>query len=296
MSELTKKIARMPIIGAIALCAYRARVALGYYRAPLSNLVRWIFKSRETSNFTYDLQDLNKRYLAALIAQVVGTTSSVIMAYFEEIETDAGLKRHITEATLRSDRAFMADTDVHFARRIGWYAFARALKPRVIVETGVDKGLGSCVLTAALAKNAQEGRGGEYFGLDINPNAGYLLSDRYANYGRILYGDAIESLRNIKSGIDLYISDSDHSADYEALEYKAVAGKLSAHAIVLSDNAHVTDKLLEFSLTTGRHFLFFQEKPSNHWYPGASIGISYSPGDWQSINSLSDSRATEETT
>ncbi len=250
----------------------------------------------ETSNFTYDLQVLNKRYLAALIAQVVGTTSSVIMAYFEELETDGGLKRHIAEATLRSGRACRADTDVHFARRVGWYAFARALKPRVIVETGVDKGLGSCVLTAALAKNAQEGHGGEYFGLDINPSAGYLLSDRYADYGRILYGDAIESLHKIDSGIDLYISDSDHSADYEAAEYAAVAGKLSDIAIILADNAHVTDKLLEFSLATDRHFLYFQENPSNHWYPGGSIGISYSPSAWQSINSLSDSRATEETT
>jgi hypothetical protein len=275
MSALTKTIARVPIIGGIALRAYRARVALGYYRAPLSNLLKWIFKSRETSNFTYDLQDLNKRYLAALIAQVVGTTSGVIMAYFEEIETDAGLKQHITEATLRSDRAFMADADVHFARRIGWYAFARALKPRVIVETGVDKGLGSCVLTSALERNAQEGQGGKYFGLDINPRAGYLLSGRYASYGRILYGDAIESLGKIDSGVDLYISDSDHSADYEALEYKAVADKLAPHAIILSDNAHVTDKLLEFSLATDRRFLYFQEKPFNHWYPGASIGISF---------------------
>jgi predicted O-methyltransferase YrrM len=278
MSELTKKIARMPIIGVIALRAYRTRIALGYYRAPLSNLLKWIFKSRETSNFTYDLQDMNRRYLAALIAHVVGTTSGDIMAYFEEIEGDSGLKQHITEATKRSDWAFMADTEVRFARRIGWYAFARALKPRIIVETGVDKGLGSCVLTAALDRNSREGHGGQYFGLDINPKAGYLLSDRYAGCGRILYGDAIESLRKIDSGIDLYISDSDHSADYEALEYKAVVSKLSPHAVVLSDNAHVTDKLLEFSLATDRHFLYFQEKPSNHWYPGASIGISFNPG------------------
>src|ERR1700691_973200 len=120
MSALTKTIARVPIIGGIALRAYRARVALGYYRAPLANLLRWIFKSRETSNFTYDLTDMNQRYLAALIAQVAGTTSGVIMGYFEEIKGDSALKRHITEATKRSDWAFMADTDVRFARRIGW--------------------------------------------------------------------------------------------------------------------------------------------------------------------------------
>jgi hypothetical protein len=191
MSELTRKIARMPIIGVIALRAYRARIALGYYRAPLSNLLRWIFKSRETSNFTYDLQDINRRYLAALIAHVVGTTSGDIMAYFEEIEGDSGLKRHIADATKRSDWGFMADTEVRFARRIGWYAFARALKPRIIVETGVDKGLGSCVLTAALDRNSREGHGGQYFGLDINPKAGYLLSDRYAGCGRISAQDRL---------------------------------------------------------------------------------------------------------
>ena len=30
-------------------------------------------------------------------------------------------------------------------------------KPKIVVETGVDKGLGACVLTAALMKNSEEG-------------------------------------------------------------------------------------------------------------------------------------------
>jgi predicted O-methyltransferase YrrM len=275
MRALRKAIARTPIIGPLALGAYRARIALGYFQAPLANLGKWLFTSRETSNFTYPLQETNKRYLAALIAPVVGSTFAVIQGYFEEIEQDAALRQHIAEATMQSDRAFMADSSVHFARRIGWYAVARATKPRTIVETGVDKGLGSCVLTAALIRNAQEGREGRYYGLDINPSAGYLLAGRYADYGQMLYGDAVESIGKLDGAVDLYVSDSDHSADYEAAEYAALAGKLSDRAIILADNAHVTDKLLEFSLATGRQFLFFQEKPLGHWYPGAGIGISY---------------------
>ena len=98
----------------------------------------------------------------------------------------------------------------------------------------------------------------------------------YANYGCILYGDSIESLKKFDEGmIDLFINDSDHSADYEAKEYDSIANKLSKHAIVLGDNSHATNKLLEFSLETNRHFVFFQEKPLNHWYPGAGIGISF---------------------
>ena len=112
-------------------------------------------------------------------------------------------------------------------------------------------------------------------GTDINPLAGYLLSGDYANYGSILYGDSIESLKKFDDEIDLFINDSDHSEEYEAGEYKTIANMLSQHAVILGDNSHYTDKLLEFSLETNRHFVFFQEKPKNHWYPGAGIGISF---------------------
>lgn len=144
-----------------------------------------------------------------------------------------------------------------------------------MIESGVDKGLGSCVLTAALKKNAEEGHAGRYYGLDINPKAGYLLSGPYAHYGSILYGDAIESIAKLDGSVDIYINDSDHSAEYEAREYGAILNKLAEHAIMLGDNAHVSAKLLEFSLAQNRNFVFFQERPRDHWYPGGGIGISF---------------------
>jgi hypothetical protein len=45
---------------------------------------------------------------------------------------------------------------------------------------------------------------------------------------------------------------------------------------VLSDNADCTDELLKFALGTGRRFLFFAEKPKNHWWPGDGIGVAFS--------------------
>ena len=35
------------------------------------------------------------------------------------------------------------------------------------------------------------------------------------------------------------------------------------------------DKNLNFSMINKRNFVLFKEKPKNHWYPGAGIGISY---------------------
>ena len=275
MSKLTVTLAKIPLVGPAALIAYRTKTALGYSSRPLPNLFKWLIKSKETGNFTYHLEETNKRYLASLIADIFDVRFDEVMAYFREIEEDTELSKHIAEVTEKSDRAFMADKEVRLGRRIGWYAIARAIKPRVIVETGVDKGLGSCVLTAALKKNAKEGHAGRYYGLDINPKAGYLLSGEYAQYGTILYGDAIATINKFEGIVDLHINDSDHSAEYEGLEYQAVADKLSDRAIILGDNSHISDKLLEYSLRNDRRFLFFQERPRNHWYPGAGIGISF---------------------
>jgi predicted O-methyltransferase YrrM len=197
------------------------------------------------------------------------------MSYIRELETDAALRTHIENAVRASEFAFMADKEARYGRRVGWYALARCLKPKVIFETGVDKGLGACVLTAALRRNALEKHRGRYFGTDNNAAAGYLLSGEYANHGEVLYGDSIESLKKFDGEIDLFINDSDHSPEYEAEEYRAIANKLSMNAVILGDNAHVTEKLLEFSLETKRHFVFFQEKPKFHWYPGAGFGVSF---------------------
>ncbi len=272
---MKKSLVRTPFLGRAILAVFRARTAIGYFRKPLFSLIKWLFRSKETTNFTYDLEENNKRYLASLISDIANIKFSVAMAYIKEIEKDKELRKHIADASARSDLAFMADKKVRYGRRIGWYAFVRALKPKVVVETGVDKGLGACVLTAALKKNKEEGREGQYYGTDINPKAGYLLSGDYANFGTILYGDSIESLKDLDCTIDLFVNDSDHSAAYEADEYKTIENKLSGNAIILGDNAHYTDKLLEFSLKANRHFIFFQEKPLDHWYPGAGIGISF---------------------
>ena len=275
MPKMINILLRTPFFGRALLGVLRARTALGYFRKPFSNLVKWLFSSREHANFTYNLEEDNIRYLASLIAHVVNIKYETVIGYIREIEQDTELQRHIAEAIEKSDFSFLADKKARFGRRVGWYAIARALKPKTIIETGVDKGLGACVLTAALMKNKEEGYEGHYYGTDINPKAGYLLSDKYAHYGTILYGDSIGSLKAFDGIVDLFINDSDHSATYEEEEYKIIEGKLSQRAIVLGDNSHATNKLLEFSLRTKRHFVFFQERPSEHWYPGAGIGISF---------------------
>lgn len=272
MKDVIKK---NPLLRTLVLPLHRARIASGYLSPLCKKAMHWLFHSRETTNFTYDLTPKNKEYLCSTLAVVTGAPPEALMGYLCEIEQDDALRRHVVETTAASNLSFKADATAKFHKRIGWYALARALKPKVIVETGVDKGLGSVVLCAALLRNRDEGNPGRYFGTDLNPQAGYLLKGRYAEVGEILYGDSVESLRNMQQPIDLFINDSDHSADYEALEYQTIADKLAPAGVVLGDNAHVTDKLLRFSNSHGRNFLFWKEEPLDHWYPGGGIGMSW---------------------
>lgn len=255
----------------------RRRAAQQYYAQPLQEIKKWVYESRERTNFTYHLTPLNRLYLAHFISNITLLPVSTIKKYLTEIETDTILQQHIKEKTLKSTYRIEADLEARYGRRIGWYALVRALKPKVVIETGVDKGLGSCVLCAALLKNKSEGFEGEYFGTDINPNAGYLLDDIYKSIGKILYGDSIQSLQAFTQAIDLFINDSDHSHQYEANEYATIASKLSAYAYIISDNAHVSPELAHFAEKTGRCYHYFQEKPANHWYPGAGLGVAYYP-------------------
>ena len=215
-------------------------------------------------------------YLAHTLAVALGVGLEEVNRYIAEVQGDTALRDHILKGIDQSSLRTYADLRVSFGRRLGWYVFVRALRPKVLVETGIDKGMGSVLLCSALLRNKQEGFPGRYYGTDINPEAGYLLTGPYKEVGEILYGDSIESLRNLQPAINLFINDSDHSDDYEYREYRMIEHKLAPGAYILGDNAHVTDRLAVFSQETGRSFLYFKEEPREHWYPGAGLGIAFS--------------------
>lgn len=253
----------------------RLTAALNYVRSTIDSLDAWVTDSKEVSNYTYNLTPLARKQLAAAVAVALDRPYAEIEGYITELENDRALAETIVKRS-ESDRYF--DTHDHsalFGRRMGWYAVARALKPKIIIETGVDKGLGSMTMAAALLRNEAEGHPGRYFGTDIVPGAGFLLCEPYARVAQLLIGDSIESLKAFDQPIDLFINDSDHSAQYEADEYDVIESKLSDRAVVLGDNSHVTDALLNFANRTNRSFLFYREVPLKHWYPGAGIGIAF---------------------
>lgn len=253
----------------------RADFMFTYIKPVMEDFVKWLVRSRETTNFTYDLTSDSMEYLAHTLCVVTGQPYDTIRGYMEEPAADTALHDHIRNTTRNSRHWWAADDVVRFGRRLGWYALVRAIKPRVVIETGVDKGLGAVLLASAVLRNRSEGHEGIYRGTDIRTTAGYLLSGPYKEAGHVLYGDSIESLTAFGQPIDLFINDSDHSADYEYREYQTIEGKLTPESVVVSDNGHVTAKLAKFARETDRRFVYFQEQPANHWYPGGGLGIAF---------------------
>jgi predicted O-methyltransferase YrrM len=271
------RIRELPIVGSAASQAFRLRTAASVVGGTLSSVMRWLFTSREYTNYTYDLTELNKLHLAFFLGNGTGVSHETARAYIRELEEDEALQGHIRSMTSASRERRFADRRAQYGRRLGWYALVRIVKPRVVVETGVDKGLGACVLTAALMRNEAEGSPGRYYGTDIQPRSGFLLAGRYRDLGEIIVGDSVTSLLSFDQTIDLFISDSDHTPGYEEREYEVISSRLSPGAYVVSDTAEKTHALPDFAVRTGRRFAYFQEQPLRHWWPGTGIGLAYPP-------------------
>ena len=269
MSRFSEFVARSRF-APLASFGLRLQAVAVFNSKMMGRSLRWVFSSREHTNYTYDLTALNRSHLAWFVAVVTGREVTEILGYFEELEGDDSLRGTIVASIDSSDRSRLTDREIRWHKRLGWYAVVRALKPVHVVETGTDKGLGAMVLAAALDKNGD----GRVTTIDVNPGSGSLISGQYSHYIDRYHLDSIEALKNVDS-VDLFIHDSLHTRDHEMAEYLTVCTRLTRSAIVLTDNGHVTNALPEWARATDRRFLYWQERPDAHWYPGGGIGVAW---------------------
>lgn len=228
----------------------------------------WLFRSREFTNFTYDLTPENKQYLAWFIADISKKSALEIQDYILALEGNEKLSMHISRQLRTNLRGNEID-ETFFGRRVGWYAIVRACKLMLVVETGTDKGLGSLVLAEAISGNGF----GCLITIDVEPSSGLLIGDAYEGIIEHIIDDSVSAITRL-TDIDLFIHYSDHSTTHEMSEFEAAETRLSKTGLVISDNAHATTALAEWALKSKREFYFFAERPLNHWYSGAGIEVA----------------------
>ena len=244
----------------------------------VTELFDWIFTSKEYTNYTLSISPLHLNYMACFVSQIADIPFEKARGYIQELMDDTSIPAVVTEHIKACSANNSIDAEVRYGKRVVWYALARHFKPKTIIETGIDKGLGSVAMCLALIKNWEEGSPGYYFGLDINPQAGYLIQKPFSEIGRVLVGDSIESIQKFPDPIDFLICDSDHTIGYETREYQTAESKLSPRALIISDTASYDGSLFDYARATGRDFLYCPEYAEKHWYPGDGVGVAWRRG------------------
>ena len=157
------------------------------------------------------------------------------------------------------------------------YLLARTIKPNLIIESGIDKGLGSSLLCYAQFKNREEKQNDyRYIGVDIAKKNKFYFDKKnnlFSNF-EFIYEDSIKFLNKFseKNKI-MYISDAEHNYDFEIKEYNLIKKQFKNGSIIISDNN--SGSLNDFSKTNNKKISKFKEKSKNFWYKGATTTISY---------------------
>jgi hypothetical protein len=243
-----------------------------YGVAPRSFIaLRYVAIDPELENFTYDIA--NREELVRTLADVLQIDRDVVEAYVAEADGDPSVNRPTRgRPTLR----FRHKRELHPGRRLGWYVAARVLKPELIVETGIHAGLGSRLLLLALRRNRAEGAPGELLSIDISDQTGALVEKDLRDHWRQLIGSTYDVLPTAVAGrkVGMLIHDSAHTYECERFEFETALAVAADPIALISDNAHATTALPDLAAERELPYGYFQEKPRDHFYPGAGLGIA----------------------
>ena len=261
----------------ILLFLYRLLYVLSTYCLPKIILIfKWAFNSKELHSFTYNLTPFNAEYLLHNLSIITNLPYKQIKFYFEEISLNKDIGKYISEKIKNSEYKYLKDQRSELGNRFIHYCIIRAIKPKIIVENGVELGYTGTIVCEALLKNINEGFIGKYYGLDIDSNSGYLIKDiKYNNISKILIGDSLNILSTFEKNIDYYFSDGERTYNYEKAEFELLKSKVNKSGIIVSNKLQISDCTSSFAKEMNRKHIYFREDPFNHWYPGSHIGIVF---------------------
>src|SRR5690242_8026999 len=95
-SKLRRRIATSPI-GRGAALPLRTMAVARYDAHLIGRSLDWLVRSRETTNYTYDLDKLNLDQLCWFVAAIAGAEIGQVRAWTQELEKDEDLLGELTK-------------------------------------------------------------------------------------------------------------------------------------------------------------------------------------------------------
>jgi predicted O-methyltransferase YrrM len=152
------------------------------------------------------------------------------------------------------------------------YVFVRAVRPQVVVETGVELGVSSAYFLQGLKDNgagdlwsidlptvgASAGRVNQDGRLDQShvgslEQVGQAVPERLRGHWHLSLGDAKELLPKLEAPApwDIFFHDSDHSRAHMMWEYETAWPRLRPGGFLLSDDVPNNDAFVTFAANVG---------------------------------------------
>lgn len=233
--------------------------------------LRFVLFDPEFDNFTYELA--NESELLDFLAETQGVERSRVAKYFAETRTDPQLT---TELWRRLRWRLDYKRRPPLGRRATWYLLTRILQPELVVETGVQDGLGSLAVLRALAHNADEGRPGRLISVDILPTAGWLVPDRERSAWQLLIGSSDQVLSGVlgTGRLGLFLQDSGADLELARRELELVRANATGGAVFVSQAQRPA--LAAYCDEHGMSYSEFWHRPRDHIFSGTITGFGRS--------------------
>ncbi len=256
----------------------KARIVRSYgasFRADPLLVARYVLWDPDVGDFSYELD--NEGEFVGLLARSLGLAPAAIAGYLAEVHAEPALT---WELSARVRWRVDMKRRVGLGHRVAWYAVVRAVKPRLVVETGIKHGLGALVLLVALERNASEGSGGRLISFDPDPFSGWLVPDRLRHNWEPILESTFDALETTLAGekVDVFICDTPPDRETESFEMRTALRHAAQGIVLIAANGDRTTVLPELAAELQGEYHYFAERPRRHIYPGAGIGLALGVG------------------
>ena len=161
------------------------------------------------------------------------------------------IREHIAASRARLNRpASAAVHDADAGLPDFCYFMCRALRPRVVVETGVGSGVTTAFILQALAANGE----GHLWSIDLPPIgaeelAGSFVPQHLKSRWTLLRGRSSDLLPRLLRDLpapDVFLHDSLHTTRNMTFEFNAAWQKMASGSVLLSDDIHMSKAFARF--------------------------------------------------
>lgn len=213
------------------------------------------------SNPGYSIRSLVRELTRAderFLGTVTDCCARKISRLLEEPFDDADFAEHIRKTKNVLGRAAISTADLYAKKVLIQYAIVRALKPELVVETGIANGVSSCYLLLAMQKN----RKGHLHSVEIDRSnvllegrdPGWIVPESLRLRWSIHMGPSEFILPDLLKGLpplDIFIHDSLHTYEHMKLEFELALPHLRPGALLLADDATWNTAFPEFAAKIG---------------------------------------------